>query len=56
VLREIADALNHNPTWKLRVEGHTPTTLVAMTTIWTYPNAAPRAVKLALVTRYHHRG
>ena len=23
VLREIADALNHNPTWKLRVEGHT---------------------------------
>jgi len=23
VLREIADALNHNPSWKLRVEGHT---------------------------------
>jgi len=41
VLREIADALNHNPSWKLRVEGHTDN-IGAMNTTWTCRSAAPK--------------
>jgi hypothetical protein len=41
VLREIADALDHNPAWKLRVEGHTDN-IAVMITIWTFRSAAPR--------------
>jgi outer membrane protein OmpA-like peptidoglycan-associated protein len=52
VLREIADALNHNTGWKLRVEGHTDNIGGD-----DYNNRLSQqraeAVKQALVTRYH---
>jgi outer membrane protein OmpA-like peptidoglycan-associated protein len=52
VLREIADALNHNPAWKLRVEGHTDNIGGDAYNLDLSQRRA-EAVKLALVTRYH---
>jgi outer membrane protein OmpA-like peptidoglycan-associated protein len=52
VLREIADALNHNPTWKLRVEGHTDNIGGDEYNLDLSQRRA-EAVKSALVTRYH---
>jgi outer membrane protein OmpA-like peptidoglycan-associated protein len=52
VLREIADALNHNPTWKLRVEGHTDN-IGGDEYNMDLSQRRAEAVKLALVTRYH---
>jgi outer membrane protein OmpA-like peptidoglycan-associated protein len=52
VLREIADALNHNPTWKLRVEGHTDNIGGDEYNLDLSQRRA-EAVKLALVSRYH---
>jgi outer membrane protein OmpA-like peptidoglycan-associated protein len=52
VLREIADALSHNPAWKLRVEGHTDNIGGDQYNLDLSQRRA-EAVKLALVTRYH---
>lgn len=52
VLREIADALNHNPAWKLRVEGHTDN-IGGDEYNMDLSQRRAEAVKLALVTRYH---
>jgi len=52
VLREIADALNHNPTWKLRVEGHTDNIGGDEYNLDLSQRRA-EAVKSALVNRYH---
>jgi outer membrane protein OmpA-like peptidoglycan-associated protein len=52
VLREIAEALNHNPAWKLRVEGHTDNIGGDQYNLDLSQRRA-EAVKLALVTRYH---
>ncbi len=52
VLREIADALSHNPAWKLRVEGHTDNIGGDEYNLDLSQRRA-EAVKLALVTRYH---
>lgn len=52
VLREIADALTHNPAWKLRVEGHTDNIGGDQYNLDLSQRRA-EAVKLALVTRYH---
>ncbi len=52
VLREIADALKHNPTWKLRVEGHTDNIGGDEYNLDLSQRRA-EAVKSALVTRYH---
>lgn len=52
VLREIADALNHNPAWKLRVEGHTDNIGGDQYNLDLSQRRA-EAVKLALGTRYH---
>jgi outer membrane protein OmpA-like peptidoglycan-associated protein len=52
VLREIADALNHNTAWKLRVEGHTDNIGGDQYNLELSQRRA-EAVKLALVTRYH---
>src|SRR6266849_5745779 len=52
VLREIADALNHNPTWKLRVEGHTDN-IGGDEYNMDLSQRRAEAVKLALVSRYH---
>jgi outer membrane protein OmpA-like peptidoglycan-associated protein len=52
VLRAIADALNHNPTWKLRVEGHTDN-IGGEEYNMNLSQRRAEAVKLALVTRYH---
>ncbi len=51
VLREIADALNHNPAWKLRVEGYTDNIGGDLYNLDLSQRRA-EAVKLALVTRY----
>ena len=51
VLREIADALNHNPAWKLRVEGHTDNIGGDQYNLDLSQRRA-EAVKLALGTRY----
>jgi outer membrane protein OmpA-like peptidoglycan-associated protein len=51
VLREIADALNHNPAWKLRVEGHTDNIGGDQYNLDLSQRRA-EAVKLALVTGY----
>jgi outer membrane protein OmpA-like peptidoglycan-associated protein len=55
VLREIADALNHNPTWKLRVEGHTDN-IGGDDYNMDLSQRRAEAVKLALVSRYHITG
>ncbi len=55
VLREIADALTHNPTWKLRVEGHTDN-IGGDDYNMDLSQRRAEAVKLALVTRYHIAG
>jgi len=52
VLREIADALNHNPTWKLRVEGHTDN-IGGDDYNLNLSQRRAEAVKQALLTRYH---
>ena len=52
MLREIADALNHNTAWKLRVEGHTDNIGGDQYNLELSQRRA-EAVKLALVTRYH---
>jgi outer membrane protein OmpA-like peptidoglycan-associated protein len=52
VLREIADALNHNPAWKLRVEGHTDN-IGGDDYNMNLSQRRAEAVKQALVTRYH---
>ena len=52
VLREIADALNHNPSWKLRVEGHTDNIGGDEYNLDLSQRRA-EAVKSALGTRYH---
>jgi len=52
VLREIADALNHNPAWKLRVEGHTDN-IGGDDYNTNLSQRRAEAVKLALVSRYH---
>ena len=52
VLREIADALNHNPAWKLRVEGHTDN-IGGDDYNLDLSQRRAEAVKQALVTRYH---
>ncbi len=52
VLREIADALNHNPAWKLRVEGHTDN-IGGDDYNMDLSQRRAEAVKLALVSRYH---
>jgi len=52
VLREIADAFNHNPTWKLRVEGHTDNIGGDEYNLDLSQRRA-EAVKSALVNRYH---
>ncbi len=52
VLREIADALNHNPGWKLRVEGHTDN-IGGDDYNLNLSQRRSEAVELALVTRYH---
>ena len=51
VLREIADALHHNPAWKLGVEGHTDNIGGDLYNLDLSQRRA-EAVKLALVTRY----
>jgi outer membrane protein OmpA-like peptidoglycan-associated protein len=51
VLREIADALNHNPAWKLRVEGHTDN-IGGDDYNMDLSQRRAEAVKLALVSRY----
>jgi outer membrane protein OmpA-like peptidoglycan-associated protein len=51
VLREIADALTHNPAWKVRVEGHTDNIGGDEYNLDLSQRRA-EAVKLALVTRY----
>jgi outer membrane protein OmpA-like peptidoglycan-associated protein len=55
VLREIAEALNHNPTWKLRVEGHTDN-IGGDDYNMDLSQRRAEAVKLALVTRYRVAG
>jgi len=52
VLREIANALDHNPTWKLRVEGHTDN-IGGDDYNMDLSQRRAEAVKQALVTRYH---
>ena len=52
VLHEIADALTHNPTWKLRVEGHTDN-IGGDEYNMDLSQRRAEAVKSALVTRYH---
>ena len=52
VLREIADALNHNSGWKLRVEGHTDN-IGGDDYNMDLSQRRAEAVKQALVTRYH---
>jgi outer membrane protein OmpA-like peptidoglycan-associated protein len=52
VLHEIGDALNHNPDWKLRVEGHTDNIGGDLYNLDLSQRRA-EAVRLALVTRYH---
>ncbi len=52
VLREIADALDHNPAWKLRVEGHTDN-IGGDDYNMDLSQRRAEAVKLALVSRYH---
>jgi len=52
VLREIADALSHNPTWKLRVEGHTDN-IGGDEYNMDLSQRRAEAVKSALVARYH---
>ena len=52
VLHEIADALTHNPAWKLRVEGHTDN-IGGDEYNLTLSQRRAEAVKLTLVTRYH---
>jgi outer membrane protein OmpA-like peptidoglycan-associated protein len=52
VLREIADALKHNPTWKLRVEGHTDN-VGGDDYNMDLSQRRAEAVKQALVSRYH---
>jgi len=52
VLREIADALKHNPDWKLRVEGHTDN-VGGDDYNMDLSQRRAEAVKQALVTRYH---
>jgi outer membrane protein OmpA-like peptidoglycan-associated protein len=52
VLREIADALTHNPAWRLRVEGHTDNIGGDPYNLDLSQRRA-EAVKLALDTRYH---
>jgi outer membrane protein OmpA-like peptidoglycan-associated protein len=52
VLREIADALNHNSAWRLRVEGHTDN-IGGDDYNMDLSQRRAEAVKLALVTRYH---
>jgi outer membrane protein OmpA-like peptidoglycan-associated protein len=54
-LREIADALNHNPAWKLRVEGHTDNIGGDEYNLDLSQRRA-EAVTLVLVTRYHTTG
>lgn len=51
VLHEIADALSHNPAWKLRVEGHTDNIGGDQYNLNLSQRRA-EAVKAALVTRY----
>jgi len=52
VLKEIADALGHNPTWKLRVEGHTDNVGGDQYNLDLSQRRA-EAVKQALGARYH---
>ena len=52
VLKEIADALGHNPTWRLRVEGHTDNVGGDEYNMELSQRRA-EAVKQALVARYH---
>ena len=52
VLQEIADALRHNPGWKLRVEGHTDN-IGGDDYNMDLSQRRAQAVKQALVTRYH---
>ena len=52
VLREIANALDHNPTWKLRVEGHTDN-IGGDDYNMDLSQRRAGAVKQAMVTRYH---
>src|SRR6266849_4494652 len=52
VLGEIADALNHNPAWKLRVEGHTDN-IGGDDYNLDLSQRRAEAVKLTLVSRYH---
>jgi OOP family OmpA-OmpF porin len=52
VLREIADALNHNSGWKLRVEGHTDN-IGGDDYNMDLSQRRAEAVNQALVTRYH---
>jgi outer membrane protein OmpA-like peptidoglycan-associated protein len=52
VLREIANALDHNPTWKLRVEGHTDN-IGGDDYNMDLSQRRAEAVKQALVTHYH---
>jgi outer membrane protein OmpA-like peptidoglycan-associated protein len=52
VLHEIADALSHNPAWKLRVEGHTDN-IGGDDYNLDLSQRRAEAVRLALVTRYH---
>jgi len=52
VLLEIADALKHNPGWKLRVEGHTDN-IGGDDYNMDLSQRRAQAVKQALVTRYH---
>jgi outer membrane protein OmpA-like peptidoglycan-associated protein len=52
VLREIADAMKHNPTWKLRVEGHTDN-VGGDDYNMDLSQRRAEAVKQALVSRYH---
>lgn len=52
VLREIASALDHNPAWRLRVEGHTDNKGADAYNMELSQRRAA-AVKKALMTRYH---
>ncbi len=52
VLKEIADTLEHNPTWKLSVEGHTDNVGGDSYNL-DLSNKRAAAVKTALVDRYH---
>ena len=52
VLREIAEALTHNPAWILRVEGHTDN-IGGDDYNMDLSQRRAESVKLALVTRYH---